>query len=390
MKNPRIVAAIGHIDDDLISGAAESKKKNRWLKWTGVAACITLLCVAAAVILPSWLADNEKNTGKYDKQLVAQGETDIEWPWEYKTNAEKYGALTFNGKRFRVKSLRPVTTACLGETLGTCQAEGVDIYTDQTYTESFEVRRLHGVSEERLVAVGNETGFYVYAADDTTKPATFGQVLDLYGLPQNLEFSRYQDYEGYDSNGYFVLNDGAYIWQILSECRNAPLYENEDSFDRGQRNYLSFTATSDALGVYKRVVYISKDGYFATNIFDYSHTYYIGEEAAGAIIDYARENSVKAEPEQYALSVAGTLVEIGEGYVLIDDSVLCADPKDGTVYKVYTDDFRMARCLAFRNLQVGDTVGVKYEGSVSKNNEISGAYEIYKGTLIDGDLAVPE
>lgn len=389
MKTPKIVNAIGHINDDLISGAVEERKQNGWLKWGSIAACAALLVTALALFLNNG-PETKSKYSKYNKQLVAQTELAIEWPWEYKTNAEKYGSITFNGKRFRVKSLRPVATACLGESLGTCQAEGVDIYTDQTYAETFEVRRLNGVSEDKLVAAGNDNGFYVYAVDDTTKPATFGQVLDLYGLPENLELSRFEKHKGYDSDGYYELENDAYIWQILSSCRDAALYEEEDSFDRSRRNYLSFTATSDALGVYKRVVYISEDGYFATNIFDHSHIYFIGKDAAGEIIRYAQDHAKEAEFEPYALSVAGTLVEIGDGYVLIDDSVLCEDPADGTVYRVFTDDLRMMRCLEYGNIKVGDTVGVNYEGEISSSNEVDGAYEIYKGTLIDGDLAVPE
>jgi len=41
-------------------------------------------------------------------------------------------------------------------------------------------------------------------------------------------------------------------------------------------------------------------------------------------------------------------------------------------------------------MEVGDTVAVKYQGAITQSNEIYGAYAIYKGKLVDGDLAVPE
>lgn len=47
------------------------------------------------------------------------------------------------------------------------------------------------------------------------------------------------------------------------ECEEAELDDTEDIFDRSNRNYLSFSVTSEALGVYKRVVYISVDGNLA-------------------------------------------------------------------------------------------------------------------------------
>lgn len=392
MKIPRIVHAIGHIDDDLIAAAAESKQKtkhNLWFKWGTVAACFAVLVIAGAVILPLFLGSDEPVTGKY-KYQISGSETDIEWPWEYKTNGEKYQSIQYNGKGYSIKSLDTIDEELLGDVLGFCETEGVDSYTGKRYTETFEIRKINGVSEEKLVAAGNASGFYVYMLDDVTKPATFGEVMDLYGLEQNLEFNHFVVYEGYDEKDSFDVRDDAYIQQILSECRDAPLYDEVDSFNGSNRNYLSFTATSEVLGVYKRAVYISEDGYFATNILDYSCSYFIGEGAAGKIISYAKSNFTETESEPYELEVTGTLIEIGDGYVLVDDTVLCANEEDGMVYKIFTDDIRVRRGIECSDMKVGDTVVVKYKGTISDHNEVSGAYSMYKGTLVDGDLAMPE
>lgn len=61
----------------------------------------------------------------------------------------------------------------------------------------------------------------------------------------------------------------------------------------------------------------------ATNILNYSCSYFIGKDAAEKIIEYAMNNSDEAEFSPYALTVSGTLTEIGNGYILIDDTVLC-------------------------------------------------------------------
>ena len=54
MKTPRIVNAVGHIDDDLVSGANRAKvvKKNAWLKWGSIAACFAVMLMAAVVAVP--------------------------------------------------------------------------------------------------------------------------------------------------------------------------------------------------------------------------------------------------------------------------------------------------------------------------------------------------
>ena len=398
MKRKKISETIDNINPKYIDEATEYIPKAKttsksWLKWGSLVACFVVLVVASFAIIPSFFDDDNivdnTNDGKY-KYYVSGSEVDIEWPWEYKTNAEKYHNIVFDGKQYVIKSLNAVSTNSLGETLGTCEAEGVDSYTDKKYNETFEVRKLNCVSAEKLIAVGNDTGFYVYTIDDSEKPSTFGKMLELYGLTQTLEFNRFTKYEGYDDKGYFSLNSDEYIWQILSGCRDAQLDNQSDSFDRSNRNYLTFTATSDALGVYKRVVYISEDGYFATNILNYSCSYFIGTDAAGKIVEYALNNSDKAEFSPYALTISGTLVEIGNGYVLIDDTVLCKNAEDGTVYKVYTNDLRVLRCIEYASIKVGDTVVVKYDGEISESNEVTGAYSMYKGTLEDGDLLIEE
>ena len=93
-------------------------------------------------------------------------------------------------------------------------------------------------------------------------------------------------------------------------------------------------------------------------------------------------------------SIAGTLTEIGDGYVLIDDAVLCRNKDDGIVYRVLTDDIRIRRCLEWLGgFKAGDLVVVEYEGSIddSNANTVRGAFSLQKGSLeANGAVAVPE
>lgn len=392
MKVPKIIKAVGYIDDDLITAAAESGRNSRrfnLLKCGTVAACFAALIIAGTVILPSFFKESTTGHNKY-KYFISGEEADIEWPWEYKTASEKYTAVNYNGKEYVIKLMNPVSGDVLSEELGYCDAEGTDSYTDRKYTETFKVFKINDVSEEKLIAAGKDGVYYVYAYDDASKPLSLGEMMELYGLPQNLKLNDFTVYEGFDEAGDFRISDDSYILDILSECKDAALCDELDFFERNDRSYLSFTVTSDALGVYKRVVYVSEDGYFETNMFDFSYTYFIGVDAAGKIIDYAKNNSVEAEFNPYTSTVSGTLTEIGEGYVLIDDSILCANKDDGSIYKVSTNDIRIRRCIECTGITVGDTVAVKYDGEISEANEISRAYSMYKGTLVDDDLAFAE
>ncbi len=396
MKIPRAANAMGEIDEDLILEAAAnnaSKKKNRRspaLRWGALAASLVLVLVASLAIMLSFFGKDNGIASKYKNYSISGSEFAVEWPWAYKTIYEKYPVVDFSGKTYTIRIGVSVDPALLGEQLGSGRAEGKDIYTGKTYTENFEVRKIKGVSEELLVAVGMEGKFYVFENRESACPATWGEAMDAYGLAETLSFQRFTKCKGSVEKGSYLLRDDAYLWQVLEGCREAALVRDSDSFRYDGRIYLSFTATSEALGVYKRVFSITEDGYLVTNIFDYECVYYIGEEAAGEIIRYVEDNATEAESEPYESSVAGILTEIGEDYILVDDTILCRKASEGEVFKISLEDIRIRRCIDCTDVKVGDFVVVKYPGSVLAGNEIDHAYALYPGILVDGDVLIPE
>ena len=140
------------------------------------------------------------------------------------------------------------------------------------------------------------------------------------------------------------------------------------------------------MGVYNRVIYISEDGYFATNIFDYEYSYFIGKEAAGQIISYVQKHSTETKSSTSLPTISGTVTEIGNGYIMVDDTVLCKKSKAGKKYKVYTDDIKIRRWIEIGELKEGDLVIVEYEGEISSNYEVKGAYSIFTGTLEENGI----
>lgn len=104
------------------------------------------------------------------------------------------------------------------------------------------------------------------------------------------------------------------------------------------------------------------------------------------IIHYAKENSTEVEYEPYRNSVAGTIIEITEEYILVDDSILCKNPADGITYKVLLNDLRISRYVDYGIVKVGDTVQISYEGEIDETNgnAIAGAISALKATISDG------
>ena len=274
----------------------------------------------------------------------------------------------------------------LGDEIDSCIAEGLDPDTGEKYTETFEVRKINGISEELMIAAGNKDGFYVYAADESIAPNTLGKLLELYGLFQNIELNHVTKCEDYEEKEELLLDYDDEIWQILAGCSDAKLDNTSDFFERENRIYLAFTATSETLGVYNRVIYISKDGYFSTNILDYEYSYFIGKEAAGQIIRYVQKHSTETKSSSSVPTISGTVTEIGNGYIMVDDTVLCKKSKAGKKYKVYTDDIKIRRWIESGELKEGDLVIVEYEGEISSNYEVKGAYSIFTGTLEENGI----
>lgn len=398
MKTPRMANSVGQIDDDLIAGAENSKKKtkhNSWLKWGSIAACFALVVVAIAMVTPMMQSDDPGvelgDQVRPYKDVTVQGESAYyEWRWEYKTVEEKYTAIDVDGNKFSGRQ-KEIGSDLVGEKLGVYEAIGYDTYSEEYHKENFDVYSISGISTEAFVAVFMEGKYFVFFTDEKTPPATFGEVMDTYNLPNTIDLNRFSLEEQDREVQYFNLGDDDYIWEQLSDCRNAASIV-DDKWLASERDYISFTITSETLGVYKRVLYITKDGYLWTNVFDVAHLYNIGEDVASNIMNYVLDEATPGETLPFMYSLAGTITEVGEGYILLNDSIMCVDPEDGITYKIVTTNPKISRLFDSEMLSVGDTVQVQYTDFVDlePNAVIDSAAAIYKAKISGGDVLIPE
>ncbi len=402
MRKEKISEVLGYMDEQLVeeagdfTGGEKVKKTKKWKRWGIPALGICATVIAGIVWLPGLIGmgtgqvDIGGITREYKKVSISSGEAAIIWPWEYQTITEQFGTLSMGNEEYRIRGMG-ISEALLGEELGSYPARGYDHYTEQEYTKKFEVRTIRGIADGKMVAVNMEGDYYVFARDEYAPPATFGELLEIYHLQEHLPLLSFTRYEEKESNGYFALEEDSEIWKVLSECTDAPFIE-DDGWSRMDRDYLSFTATSEALGVYKRVVYITKDGYFVTNVFDYSYKYFIGEEKAARIIDYATAHAKAAEQESYTQVLAGTVEAITEEFLLINDGILCKHPEDGMVFRLSMDDIRVRRFVEVGKTKVGDTISVQFLGTidVDKENLIEQVYDISKAHISEGNVWVEE
>jgi len=393
MKTPKIAISIGHIDDDLITAAAESskKKKNTRMKWGSLAACFAVLIIAGTVLLTLLMGGNipDGSNGRYKDFIIHAGETAIIWPWEYRTVYEKYTELKMDGVEYLSKC-RAVSASYVGRLIGSYTVAGYDDMNDnKKYTEEFEVYKLKDAAQSQFVAVKMEDEYYVFKKDEYAPPSTLGEMMALVDLPKVVELGRFSEKGDGPNDSHYVLNHDDYIWSVLAEYENAAFVEDQMWTVHG-REYLSFTVTSEVLGVYKVAMYVTEDGYLWTNAFSYQYLFDIGEDAAGKIIKYAKENSAEAEYEPYLNSVAGTITEITDEYILVDDSVLCNNPEDGIDYMVLLNDLRISRYVDHQIIKVGDTVQITYDDDIDSTNTIDTAISASEVEISGRDALVPE
>ena len=275
---------------------------------------------------------------------------------------------------------------------------GYDVYEELPHTAFPALYRIEGIDPSRLVAVNfdeNDT-CYVYHSHSENAPATLGDFIDAYALTKTLTLNWYEDCTSviYVAK-YYRLKDeavGARILELLSACRSAPYHAYGG--DHPGKKRISFSVSSEVLGIENRSFRVTEDGYLWTNLADYGYAYFIGEEAAREIIEYAKKNSAEAtwnpNSESY---LVGKLVETGDGYVKLDDSIMMKNPRDGLVFTVLLKDFKVRRYIDSGFLKVGDTVRITYDGKIYDGDAltIETVYAIDEAIVTnDGSAWIPE
>ena len=383
MKTPRITKSINYLEDNLILEAAHEEKhiakKTLFLKWGALAACFCVLIVAAIMILPNLQQSNTPTQSKNPLyQTVKVENRAIVWPWEYKTIYEKYISLFYNEKEYEGRG-REISAELLGEMLGEFQVRGYDIYTEKEYTEKFAIYRINGVSEEYLIAAEMDGKFYVFDAHEDNSFTTLGEMMNVFSMEQNIQLTRFSVQSKTLKTNYYTLADDSTVWEILNHCKNAPAVNGEHW--RTQSDYISFTVTSEALGVYKNVMYVTEDGYLFTNAFDFANVFEIGKKAAKQIVDYVNQNSEQTEFTPYENTIAGKITEVGENYFILDTTPVCINKFDGKTYKIMSEYIGIRRVLEFEKVGIGDIVVITYDGEIKEENLIESATNMQKGVL---------
>lgn len=262
-------------------------------------------------------------------------------------------------------------------------------------TDSKAIELLDGVRERNTGNVADLIDLRHLAGEEAGHIAALLELGNIDGhvlrrlVAGAIELKRFSVNGDSPNKKHYTLSNDDYVWEVLAGCENAPFVEDE-KWVAHDREYYSFTITSETLGVYKVAMYVTVDGYLWTNAFNYQYLFNIGEDAASKIIKYAKENSTEAEYEPYQNTIVGKITEITDEYILLDDSILCANPDDGITYKILLNDLRISRYAESGAIRVGENVQITYEGEIDESNTIDSAISASDVVISGGDVLIPE
>ena len=407
MKSRNILDSIGYIDDDMIEDAERNfrkRGKSVWLKCVCAAVFLLLIAAAAFAVVPMFIRSEPENNGVYwvddrprnDNGIVAE-ESAIEWPWNCMEVCEQFPEISYNGAVYTSRTGytgEDISEDLTGRKIGEGTALGYDFYENEEHYIGFEVYEIKKVDSERFVAVKYDgyDKYYVFLRHETTAAQTLGDFIGSINLSEYCKLTDVYYKPDHKDELHYALSeaDGAEVWQMIAEYPDAKLLSYPENFE-GQKA-VSFALNSEALGAYNLSLSVYDNGYILTNIENYGYCFYIGAEGADEIINYVLAHKTDAPGEKESEFLIGTVTEIGDDYIKVDDTVMMKNPDDGIEFTVYANHTRIKRYIVSGFLKVGQTVVIEHGGIYSDEPTIvRTAMSLYEAYITgDGEAIIPE
>ena len=430
MKSKHISDALEGIDFDMVEDAGQDhrapKPKSLWLRWGIVAAALILSAgalVSTFILMredepsspsdttvtdeadetlppyngPLWVDNRPRN----DKQTT-ENEYAIDWPWHCLEVYEKYTSVIYNDTEYlllgRYDGQHDVLSQSLvGEKLADAEAWGYDNTNPWDLvkrTAPCEIYEIKGVSPARIIAVKLEgcEDYSVMGLRDYDPPATLGELISNLNLTKLCPLTTFIDYNddykyGFERFG-LTKDTGDTVWQMFLSYTDAPTQEKPA--DPWSQKVVSFSMTSEELGIYNHSWWLSEDGWLSTNVEQFGYYYYIGTETVEKIAAYVREHKTEYVYEP-TFSIVGEVSEIGEDYIKIDDTIMMENPEDGMIFTVYAGNSNIKKYLACGYLSEGRKVMVTHKGIYADEpTVVRTALALHEVIISDGEVWIPE
>lgn len=359
-----------------------TNKKNRKVLWISAAAVCGILVLVLVLFLTGVLG-SKPDTGKtpdgtdtvetdtrekLDYELYP-AQNGIMWPWDCMTLCQQFPIVIYNDCYYSAKidsteEDKTVSADLIGEKLCDAVADGYDWENDVTYTMDCSLYAIKGIDSERFLAVKytNQDAYYVFKQDELPPPATFGDMITALNLTETAPLTLFYHQDKNDAVSRYGLSqeDSSSLWNMLSEYSDAESGIGFGTTSPGEQ--IGFYITSEALGASDNSLVFTEDGYIIAYMEGYYYFYTVGTDATDALREFvlARKTQAPEDTERYLVGVVTT---IGEDYIMVDDSVIMKNEKDGMEYTVSAHDIRVKRYIDSGYLQTGNCVKIRYTAS---------------------------
>ncbi len=431
MKSKHISDALGGIDFDMVEDAGQThlpQKRNKlWFRGIAIAACLVLIAGSILIMLP-FLRENEPmpptdiggtnapevtqpnldgrplwvdNRPRNDKQGSTL-ESAILWPWHCLEIWEQYIYIQYEGVSYRMGGVHidgdcvGLSPEVIGEKLGDGEAYGYEYsaasdWEPVKHTMGCEVYAIKGVPSNRYIAIrySGYEGYFRMFTDQYNPPATLGDLISELDLTKNCTLSTFYDYSGSTFKSYGLTRESSdALWDMF--LKHADVEVQQEPSDSWSKKWISFSLTSEELGVYNLSWSLRENGWLVTNVESFGYYYYLGPEAVAEITAYALEHTTELQKEK-TYGLVGVITEVGEDYIKIDDSIMMENPEDGMIFTVYAGASNIKKYLACGYLSPEQEVMVTHRGTYADEpTVVRTALVLHEVIISDGEVWIPE
>jgi len=206
--------------------------------------------------------------------------------WENMTITQQFTEVKWLESTYTVRGAT-LKKEQVGEKLGSVTATGYDIYGDTTHHINVTLYRLADIAEECAVAVQYEGHDDYYPANNPWyRPDTLGQFLtdlqlEKYLIVGNVYENGFED--GYYREATYTGLTKEAVWQyLLADTALKNVYDQQAMYV----GTMNISIEIPILGYEFIALWVTEDGYLATNILDTGKAFYLGKDKVQAFIQY--------------------------------------------------------------------------------------------------------
>ena len=388
-----------------------------WLKWAGTAAVIMLAFVGLFHLADLALGISKGSRTAQNGSSAIQPSDDPEYPdtkgeivllggipRSYKTSVSSQ-----QGEKNRLSTVRIAEDAQYSSVIYKDQcyinrgnqlhdsdldhmigsAEIVRHETGSAASDTIDVYAIRNVSEEYFIAAEINGKYVCFMIEDFKAPETLGDFLEVFNPVRTIDVQYFYSLDMPEYHNIFVTNNDNPLWNYMKRYSRAKLTADtalrpDPSQWIGNPDITgwvyAFIVSSPVLGGEDKTMYLTSDGRMIIDLFGTPVAYNTGTDAWAGILDVMEYTSV----DQATLHnfFVGTVTEIGEDYILIDDSVSCRERSEGLVFRIDTEKLIDRDYIYSKEFHIGDKVYVGFQGQIDQETmTVNGVFNI--GVIYD-------